>query len=97
MTVLRDTALDREVSIEDRYPFGRFDERVRFLDTLLRPGGVLVFYGNMYRFGDTSPAQRYETIPVAHSPVGKNITFARDGTNDGAQYLDALFRKRISG
>lgn len=94
MTVLRDTALDREASIRDRYPFDRFDERVRFLDRLLRPGGLFVFYGNMYRFGDTSAAKRYETIPLDHIPVGKNITFARDGTNDGAQYLDALFRKQ---
>lgn len=94
MTVLRDTALDRETSIKDRYPFDRFDERVRFLDSLLRPGGLLVFYGNMYRFADTSVAKGYDTLPLAHIPVGKNITFARDGINDGVQYLDALFRKK---
>jgi SAM-dependent methyltransferase len=93
LTVLRDTRLDKEPSIREAYPFERFDERVRFLDRLLRPGGLLVFYGNMYRFRDTSVAKSYDTIPLEHTPVGKNVTFARDGANDGVQYLDALFRK----
>jgi SAM-dependent methyltransferase len=47
LTVLRDSRLDKESSIRDSYPFDRFDERVRFLHSLLRPGGVLAFYGNM--------------------------------------------------
>lgn len=94
LTVLRDTRLDKQPSIREAYPFDRFDERVRFLDSLLRPGGLLVFHGNMYRFRDTSVAKDYETIPLDHTPVGKNITFSRDGTNDGVQYLDALFRKK---
>lgn len=93
LTVLRDTRLDKATSIRESYPFDRFDERVRFLDSLLRPGGLLVFYGNMYRFRDSSVAKDYETVPLQHTPVGKNITFARDGSNDGLQYLDALFRK----
>ena len=96
LTVLRDTRLDKESSIRESYPFERFDERVRFLDSLLRPGGLLVFYGNMYRFRDTSVAKDYEIIPLEHTPVGKNITFARDGTNDGVRYLDTLFRKKSS-
>ena len=95
LTVLRDTRLDDELSIRELYPFERFDERVRFLHSLLRPEGLLVFYGNMYRFRDTSVAQDYEMIPLTHTPVGKNITFARDGRNDGAEYLDVLFRKRL--
>jgi hypothetical protein len=48
----------------------------------------------MYRFGDTSVAEQYENVPLFHAPVGRNITFARDGKNDGSQYLDVLFRKR---
>jgi hypothetical protein len=95
LTVLRDTRIDDEPSIRELYPFERFDERVRFLHSLLRLRGLLVFYGNMYRFRDTSVAQNYEIIPLAHTPVGKNITFARDGRNDGAEYLDVLFRKRL--
>jgi len=96
LTVLRDTRLDDEPSIRELYPFERFDERVRFLHSLLRPAGLLVFYGNMYRFRDTSVAQDYEVIPLTHTPVGKNITFARDGTNDGAEYMDVLFRKKLA-
>ena len=96
LTVLRDSRLDKEPSIRDSYPFERFDERVRFLHSLLRPEGLLVFYGNMYRFRDTSVAHDYEVIPLTHTPVGENITFARDGRNDGAQYLDVLFRKKAA-
>jgi hypothetical protein len=94
LTVLRDTRLDALPSIREAYPFERFDERVRFLHSLLRPQGLMIFYGNMYRFCDTTVANYYEVIPLAHTPHGKNITFARDGTNDGGQYLDVLFWKR---
>jgi hypothetical protein len=94
MTVLRDTRLDAEASIHETYPFDRFDERVTLLHSLLEPGGLLVFYGNMYRFSDTSVAEQFENVPLFHVPVGRNITFARDGKNDGDQYLDVLFRKR---
>jgi hypothetical protein len=94
--VLRDSRLDNDSSISETYPFERFNERVRFLHSLLRPGGLLVFYGNMYRFRDTSVAHDYEVIPLTHTPVGENITFARDGRNDGAQYLDVLFRKKAT-
>jgi SAM-dependent methyltransferase len=96
LTVLRDSRLDNDSSISEAYPFERFDERVRFLYSLLRPGGLLVFYGNMYRFRDTSVAHDYEVIPLTHTPVGENITFPRDGSNDGAQYLDVLFRKKAA-
>ena len=94
LTVLRDTRLDAAASIHETYPFDRFDERVALLHSLLEPGGLLVFYGNMYRFSDTSVAEQYEHVPLFHAPVGRNITFARDGKNDGRQYLDVLFRKR---
>jgi SAM-dependent methyltransferase len=97
LTVLRDTRLDGKSSIQEAYPFDRFDERVSFLHSLLKPGGLLVFYGNMYRFCDTSVAGLYDVVPLVHTPVGKNITFARDGANDGLQYLDALFCKRPNG
>jgi SAM-dependent methyltransferase len=93
LTVLRDTRLDAEASIREAYPFDRFDERVTLLHSLLKPGGLLVFHGNMYRFRDASVAKEYETVPLFHVPVGRNITFAKDGKNDGSQYLDVLFRK----
>jgi hypothetical protein len=94
LTVLRNTRLDSEPSIRASYPFERFDERVRLLNLLLRPGGLLVFHGNMYRFCDSSVASEYQVIPLNHTPIGPNITFARDGTNDDAQYLDSLFWKK---
>jgi SAM-dependent methyltransferase len=96
LTVLRDTRLDAERTIRETYPFDRFDERVTFLHSLLKPGGLLLFYGNMYRFRDTTVAREYEVVPLRHTPVGRNITFACDGTNDGVQYLDALFLRRTA-
>jgi SAM-dependent methyltransferase len=93
LTVLRDTRLDAQDSIRKSYPFERFDERVMLLDSLLKPGGLLVFHGNMYRFADTSVATGYKVVPLLHKPIGPNITFTRDGKNDGGQYLDALFSK----
>jgi SAM-dependent methyltransferase len=96
LTVLRDTRLDAEASIRETYPFDRFDERVTFLNSLLKPGGLLVFHGNMYRFRDSSVVNEYEVVPLSHTPIGKNITFARDGKNDGVAYLDSLFSKRCS-
>ncbi|MGB6389902.1 MAG: class I SAM-dependent methyltransferase [Methyloceanibacter sp.] len=46
-----------------RYPFERFEERARFLETLLRPGGILVIHNSNYRFGDVAHQYAYERIP----------------------------------
>ncbi|HKA64195.1 MAG TPA: class I SAM-dependent methyltransferase, partial [Methyloceanibacter sp.] len=46
------------------YPFEIYEERALFLETLLRPGGLLVIHNSPYRFGDTARKYSYETIPV---------------------------------
>lgn len=46
------------------YPFDIFEERALFLETLVRPGGILVIHNSPYRFGDTARQWSYETIPV---------------------------------
>jgi hypothetical protein len=92
---LLDTRLKHEASIADAYPFKRFDDSIRLLDSLLKPGGLLVLRGTMYRFCDTSVADRYDVIPM-DPPIEKYPTFARDGNNDGFDYRDVLFRKKAA-
>ena len=62
MTVLRTWKRKR---IAEFYPFDRFAERALFLESLVRPNGLLVIYRATYRFGDTPHQWAYEAIPVA--------------------------------
>jgi trans-aconitate methyltransferase len=48
------------------YPFEIYEERALFLETLLRPGGLLVIHNSPYRFGDTARKDSYETCPWTH-------------------------------
>lgn len=60
MAVLR---YPRKKRIAGRYPFKRFEERALFLETLVRPGGLLVIHNSNYRFGDMAHRYSYERIP----------------------------------
>lgn len=46
------------------YPFEKFDETVRRLDSLVRPNGLLVIYNANFRFSDTAISQHYEPLRV---------------------------------
>jgi trans-aconitate methyltransferase len=46
------------------YPFEVFEERALFLESLVRPGGLLVIHNSMYRFSDTAHRGSYDRIPV---------------------------------
>jgi hypothetical protein len=61
MAVLR---TPRRNHVSEHYPFERFEERVLFLDSLVRPGGVLVVHNSSYRFSDTTSSSHYEKVPV---------------------------------
>ena len=50
MAVLRSS---RRKLLVGEYPFDRFAERTRFLESLVKPGGLLVIHNTSYRFGDT--------------------------------------------
>lgn len=55
-------------SLEDLYPFHRFNHQVAALDAVLRPGGLLIVHHSQYRFTDSDVATRYEPldgVPVA--------------------------------
>jgi len=62
MAVLR---TPKRKKIAEHYPFARFEERALFLESLAKPGGLLVIHNATYRFSDTAHRGTYETIPVA--------------------------------
>jgi trans-aconitate methyltransferase len=64
MAVLRTSKKDK---IAERYPFERFVERALYLESLVRPGGLLIIHNSTYRFSDTPHRCAYETIPVSAS------------------------------
>jgi Methyltransferase domain len=72
------------------YPFEIYEERALFLETLVRPGGLLVIHNSPYRFGDTARKDSYETIPVdAPRDIG---SFLPDGVTEAAPD-GSIFRK----
>jgi 2-polyprenyl-3-methyl-5-hydroxy-6-metoxy-1,4-benzoquinol methylase len=73
-----------------RYSFEDFEERALFLETLVRPGGLLVIHNSPYRFGDTARRASYETIPVA---APRDIgSFLPDGVTE-VESDGSIFRK----
>jgi hypothetical protein len=62
MAVLRTPKRKR---LAESYPFDRFEERALFLESLVKPGGLLVIHNATYRFSDTAHLDAYETIPSA--------------------------------
>jgi hypothetical protein len=72
------------------YPFESFEERALFLETMVRPGGLLVIHNSPYRFGDTARKYFYETIPVdASRDIG---SFLPDGVTE-VEPDGSIFRK----
>lgn len=61
MSVLR---MPEPAHLSGQYPFERFQERALFLESLVKPGGILVIHNSSYRFSDTAHHSRYEKIPV---------------------------------
>jgi hypothetical protein len=87
MSVLRNPRPKRRKGF---YPFERFEERALFLETLVRPGGLLVIHNSMYRFGDTAHKSSYERILVV-ARHDKDV-FLPDGVTE-ANPDSCLFRK----
>jgi hypothetical protein len=76
------------------YPFEIYQERALFLETLVRPGGLLVIHNSPYRFGDTARKDSYETVPVdAPRDIG---SFLPDGVTE-AEPDGSIFRKLDPG
>jgi hypothetical protein len=87
MAVLRTWKRKR---IAEFYPFDRFTERALFLESLVRPGGLLVIHGATYRFGDTVHNCAYETIPGRASQETK--VYLPDGVTEAIPE-GCIFRK----
>ena len=88
MAVLREHL--RREQVARHYPFERFEERaLLFLDSLVRPGGLLVIQNSSYRFSDTANRSHYEPIPVT-APY--NTVYLADGMTE-AKPDGPIFRK----
>jgi hypothetical protein len=81
MAVLRTSKRRR---IAHHYPFDRFAERALYLESLVRPGGLLVINGATYRFSDTACECAYEKIPLAppRDPAPHHKVYLPDGTTE---------------
>jgi len=89
MAVLRTPKQDH---IAEHYPFERFAERAHYLESLVRPGGLLVIHNATYRFSDAAPSFAYEAIPVA---ANHNNVYLPDGMTE-AKPESCIFRKRLA-
>jgi trans-aconitate methyltransferase len=86
MAVLRTSKRRR---IGQHYPFERFAERARFLESLLNPGGLLVIHNGSYRFSDAPHKWMYETVPVA---AAHDTVYLPDGITE-AEPDGSVFRR----
>jgi SAM-dependent methyltransferase len=75
------------------YPFEIFEERALFLETLVRPGGLLIIHNSPYRFSDTARRGTYEIVPVAAPrDIGSFLPDGSETEPDGS-----IFRKLDTG
>ncbi len=82
-------------SLRRIYPFARFDEQVRQLDSWLRPGGLLVIHHTQYVFDHASVANRYEPLDGAAWVAVDGLKFDRDSNLiPGPVPVGTIFRKR---
>lgn len=57
------TVQDRKLkSLEGIYPFARFDEQLTQLDSVVKPGGLLVVHHTQYAFEQATIASRYRAL-----------------------------------
>ena len=66
------------------YPFARFDRQLVELDSLIRPGGLLVLQHAQYRFEDSSIASRYDALPGSRAADGGRRRAASAPPRNGA-------------
>src|SRR6266850_1421443 len=85
-------------SLQDIYPFEKFERQISELDSLLRPGGLLIVHHAQYRMRDTTVAARYTLLTVPDLPpdrlplFDRNSTLISGGVRDGS-----IFVKHMEG
>ena len=85
-------------SLQDIYPFEKFERQISELDSLLRPGGLLIVHHAQYRVRDTTVGARYTLLTVPDLPPDRLPLFDRNsvlipgGTRDGS-----IFVKHMEG
>lgn len=86
-------------AIGQLYPFSAFEQHVTYLDTLLKPGGLLVIYNANYGFLHSRISAGYDL--VVHPTVrraGQVRRFRRDGVFDPTvSPTDVIYRKHPVG
>jgi len=83
-----------ELGVDDLspyYAYDRFNAAVRFMDGLLRPGGLLCVINAQYRIEDSSVAGNLE--PVCASPLMDEPLFGPDGRLLDDPVAHTIFRK----
>lgn len=103
MAVLQRTPCEvdakRMNSLKRIYPFEKFDQQVRELDSYLRCGGLLVIHHTQYFFRDSSVAEKYITLntnlpPSLHpSKFDRNSMRSGDGASDGSIFKKILNKR----
>ena len=72
----------------DVYPFGRFDESIRRLDSIVRRNGLLIICNANFRFSDTVTSERYEALRV---PGLTNCGFVHLFSRDNRKLQDQSY------
>jgi SAM-dependent methyltransferase len=90
MAVLR-TSKRGSWAVHKHYPFDRFVERAQFLESLVKPGGLLVIHNAAYRFSDVPRRFTYDTLPPVVQRRDK--VYLPDGVTE-AKPDGCIFRKR---
>lgn len=91
MAVLRTSKRGRG-AVRKHYPFDRFVERAQFLESLVRPGGLLVIHNAAYRFSDIPRRFTYDTVPLV---TEHDTVYLPDGLTE-ARPDGCMFRKRAA-
>jgi chemotaxis methyl-accepting protein methylase len=64
-------------SLEDIYPFARFDEQLTQLDSVVKPGGLLVVHHTQYVFEHATIASHYRALEGVPSAPDEGPRFDR--------------------
>jgi SAM-dependent methyltransferase len=87
------------VDIATLLPFANFERQTDYLDSLLKPGGIMVIYNASYGFLHSRTSRHYDLI--AHRRIttaGFVKRFRKDGREDtGVAPTDCLYRKQLAG
>ena len=87
---------EKLASLEDIYPFARFDEQLTQLDGVLKPGGLLVVHHTQYVFEQATIAPRYRALEGVPPMPDRGPRFDRESRLIEAPVeTNSIFVKKI--